>query len=716
MLDVSVIVPARNAENLLDGCLASIVASNPRELIVVDGMSTDRTVDIARSHGATVLSDEGRGLPAARLAGAKAASSPRVALIDADVVLGKGDLERLLDEHARRRYTALQAGLRSVSGPGYWGRALVHHHRTGLSKSWFGVSATIFDREALLQHGFDPRFLSGEDIDLRWRLRRSGARIGVSRRTVVEHRFGDSWKFAKGQWLADGHGLARMVTTHGPKGTLLLGLPLAAGVRGTLLSLARRQPRWIPYYLCFVLFNYAGLFAELAARLTSRGPRASPTEGQALAPLSQVSNGLALIASKAITMGLGFAFWVLAARLFAPRQVGIAAGVVSAMMLCTQLAQFGFGSAFITHFPRLKRRPARLLDTSFTLVALLAAGCGVLFVVIASFAFHALNVVAGSAGFALLFVAATVFGTLGILFDQVATSLRRGEQALARNVAFGVGTLALLPVMARLTGTHSAQSVFFPWAAAGLGACAMGIRQLRRALPAYRPRLSVDRPLSHELVRAGLPNYVLTLAERTPGLILPVIVAEVLSPSANATWYAIWMMAWVIYIVPIQVGMTIFAEVSHDPGAVRESVRRGILCSLGVGAAGAVVLGLGAHKILAVLGHHYAQGGAGPLRVLLLAFVPLTFVQAYFSSCRARRRLGEAIRVGWANAVASVALAAAAGVTRGLMGMAVAWVAVQFVTGAWSLWRLRVITALPGEGKRRRRSVQADPGFGSARP
>jgi len=718
MLDVTVVVPARNAEELLDACLESITASAPRELIVVDGMSTDRTVEIARRHGATVLSDEGRGLPAARLIGARAARSSRVALIDADVVLRDGALERLLDEHRREGYTALQARLRSVSGPGYWGRALVHHHRTGRSKDWFGVAATIFDRDALLEHGFDLRFLSGEDIDLRWRLRRSGAKIGVSRRTTVEHRFGDTWEFAKQQWLADGHGLARMVETHGPKGKLLLALPLAAGLRGAFVSVARREPRWLPYYACFVVFNYAGLFAELISRLPRPHSRAGPGDIQALAPLSQISNGLALIASKAITMGLGFAFWVLAARLFAPREVGVAAGVVSAMMLCTQIAQFGFGSAFITHFPQLKRRPARLLDTSFTLVAVLGAGCGLLFVGVASFAFHALNVVAGSAGFALLFVAASVFGTLGILFDQIATSLRRGEQALTRNVAFGIGTLTMLPPLALLTGTHSAESVFLPWAAAGLLASAMGVRQLRRVLPAYRPRLAVDRPLGRELVRAGLPNYVLTLAERTPGLILPVIVAELLSPAANATWYAVWMIAWVVCIVPIQVGMTIFAEVSHDPGAVRESVRRGILCSLGVGAAGALVLGLGAHKILAILGHHYSHGGAGPLRVLLVAFVPLTFVQAYFSSCRARRRLGEAIGTGWVSAIASVGLAAAAGVSHGLMGMAVAWVSVQFVTGAWSLWRLRAVTAPAGEpaAPRGRTSMRAGPGLESARP
>jgi glycosyltransferase involved in cell wall biosynthesis len=272
MLDVSVIVPVRNAERLLDECLVSIVESQPREIIVVDGNSTDRTRKIAALYPVRLLSDQGRGLPVARLLGAEAASSARVALIDADVVLPEGALGALLDEFAEGGYLGLQAGLRSTSGPGYWGQALVQHHRTGRSKDWFGLVATIFDRDMLLRHGFDRRFLSGEDIELRWRLEDSGAKVGVSRRTVVIHRFADdSFAFARGQFLADGHGLGRMVGKHGWHGSWLLALPLAAGLRGIALSLVRGGPRWIPYYALYAVYNYVGMLAALRDILG--GPR-----------------------------------------------------------------------------------------------------------------------------------------------------------------------------------------------------------------------------------------------------------------------------------------------------------------------------------------------------------------------------------------------------------------------------------------------------------
>lgn len=274
--DITVIVPTRNVAHWLGRCLDAIAAGDPREIIVVDGLSTDATREIAAERGARVLSDEGRGVSAARAIGAQAATTRYIAVIDADVVLPPGALQRLLDEFVRDGYTGLQAGLLSVSDGGYWGRALVHHHRNSRSRNWFGVVATVFERTTLLEHGFDETFLSGEDVDLRWRLQRAGAKVGVSRETVVEHRFGSGWDFALGQWLADGGAGARMMTaSHGLRSAWFAVLPLAAAGRGIALSLVRLQPQWIPYYVCYCVFNYVGIARQLLrigrGRLSSRG-------------------------------------------------------------------------------------------------------------------------------------------------------------------------------------------------------------------------------------------------------------------------------------------------------------------------------------------------------------------------------------------------------------------------------------------------------------
>lgn len=675
--DLTVVVPVRNAEHWIESCLESIARSGPREIIVVDGLSTDRTVELARSFGARILSDDGEGVAVARHLGVEAANTPYVALVDVDVVLPDGALASLLGEFTAGGYTGLQAGLHSVSEPGYWGRALAAHHRSGRSKHWFGVVATIFEREALLEHGFDERFKSGEDIDLRWRLQRAGAKIGVSRATVVEHRFGSSWEFAKDQWLADGRAGARMMGAHGLRSLAFLALPLAATVRGIGLSLVRLQPQWLPYYLCYCLYNYIGLTGQLLG-VGAGGDRR----------LSIVGNSLALVASRVAAMALGFGFWLLAARLFPPAEVGLAAAVVAAMMLCTNLAQMGLGSAVIARLPRHREQPGPLIESAITLSAWAATAGAVLFLVVASVALAELGAVARDPVYAFLFVGTAVLGTLGLLLEQTSTALRRGDQALTRALAFGATTLFVLLVLQVASDSTSSTLLFAPWFAAAAVAFAMGLRQLRRTLGGYRTRMAVRPALGRELFRTGLPNHALTLAERAPGLVLPIVVTELVSPGDNAVWYAVWMMAWVVFIVPIQVGMAMFAEIAEDVRRAATATRRGVTASLAIGVPAALVVVAAADPLLSLMGPSYAESGVAPLRILVLGFLPLTVISAYYAACRARDELAEPIVAGWIAAVASVAVPAAAGVSSGLDAMALAWVLVQVLMAVWAAARI----------------------------
>jgi len=262
--EVTAVVPARNAEALLPACLDSLRESGVGRIVVVDGRSSDGSREVAERYGATVVSDEGRGLPWARALGVATATTPLVLLVDADVVFPEGALDQLLVEYDAGGYAALQAGLESVSGPGYWGRALAHHHRTGRSRNWFGLVATLCDREDIRRLGFDDAFRSGEDIELRWRMRDAGLQIGVSRSVMVEHRFaGDDFAFAMDQFSMDGFGLGRMMRKHRWRGLRLAALPAAAAARGVALSIVHRQPAWIPYFTVFAVANYTGMVRGL---------------------------------------------------------------------------------------------------------------------------------------------------------------------------------------------------------------------------------------------------------------------------------------------------------------------------------------------------------------------------------------------------------------------------------------------------------------------
>ncbi|MFZ1995612.1 MAG: glycosyltransferase family 2 protein [Solirubrobacteraceae bacterium] len=270
---VSAVVPARNAEHWIESCLSAIRANDPAEIILVDGGSTDRTVEFARPWVDKVIDDGGAGVAAARMMGVASASQPWVALVDADVVLPPNALRDLDQERRDRHLVALQAGLRSVGAGDYWSRSLADHHNHGQSKGWFGVCASLVSRDLLLANPLDGDLRSGEDIDLRIRLNTAGFPVGVSETMIGQHRFADGFAFAGKQWLADGAGLGRMVRKHGrPALVNAMVIPFAAAALGLVRGTRQALRPW-PYFAGFAVGNYIGLWRGLTDRsIRAPGP------------------------------------------------------------------------------------------------------------------------------------------------------------------------------------------------------------------------------------------------------------------------------------------------------------------------------------------------------------------------------------------------------------------------------------------------------------
>lgn len=87
-MKVSVVVPAFNEERLiaesLAGMQAAMAACDDSELIVCDNNSSDRTAEIARAAGATVVFEPVNQIARARNRGAAAASGDWLLFVDAD--------------------------------------------------------------------------------------------------------------------------------------------------------------------------------------------------------------------------------------------------------------------------------------------------------------------------------------------------------------------------------------------------------------------------------------------------------------------------------------------------------------------------------------------------------------------------------------------------------------------------------------------------------
>ncbi len=105
-MTISVVIPAYNAERTIGAVLAGLdegADDRPDEVIVVDDGSTDRTAEIARAAGATVLAGDGEGYAGgARNLGWEAARGDVVVFLDADDVPEPGwssGVRRAVREH-----------------------------------------------------------------------------------------------------------------------------------------------------------------------------------------------------------------------------------------------------------------------------------------------------------------------------------------------------------------------------------------------------------------------------------------------------------------------------------------------------------------------------------------------------------------------------------------------------------------------------------------
>ncbi len=209
---ISLYIPARNAERTLAECIAAVRSQTrpPDELfIVVDPRSTDRTAEIARSSGVTVIEQRGASLGAARNQAIQAARHRWLACCDSDVILEPDWLARLA---ARRGEEAAGIGGRTVErvrSPFDDWRALHLPHHWGehpFRNPFMLVSEVLFDRRALLAvGGYRDDLNYYEDSDLCQRLRDAGYDLFYEPAAIATHHRMDSllsllalrWKYSE---------------------------------------------------------------------------------------------------------------------------------------------------------------------------------------------------------------------------------------------------------------------------------------------------------------------------------------------------------------------------------------------------------------------------------------------------------------------------------------------------------------------------------------
>jgi len=96
-MDVCIVIPTLNEERSIGEVIEGFKRKGYSNILVIDGRSTDRTVEIARSKGAKVVVQSGRGKGQAVAEAFQIVNSDIVVIVDGDGTYSPDDIENLLD-------------------------------------------------------------------------------------------------------------------------------------------------------------------------------------------------------------------------------------------------------------------------------------------------------------------------------------------------------------------------------------------------------------------------------------------------------------------------------------------------------------------------------------------------------------------------------------------------------------------------------------------
>ena len=215
---VSVVVCTHNGARTLSECLDGLgtIAYPDFEVIVVSDGSTDATAEIARRHGFRLIRRERIGLAAARNAGMQAAGGEIVAYIDDDARPDPHWLTYLANSFRQGSWVGVGGPNLAPEDDGWMAEAVANspggptHVLLSDQEAEHIPGCNMAVRRDALQEigGFDPMFrVAGDDVDLCWRLRDRGWKLGFDPAAVVWHRRRDSlrayWRQQRGYGEAE---------------------------------------------------------------------------------------------------------------------------------------------------------------------------------------------------------------------------------------------------------------------------------------------------------------------------------------------------------------------------------------------------------------------------------------------------------------------------------------------------------------------------------
>lgn len=265
----------------------------------------------------------------------------------------------------------------------------------------------------------------------------------------------------------------------------------------------------------------------------------------------------------------GFVFWLIAAHLYQPAEVGIASTLISSMTFITYFCLLGFDSTFIRFLPHSKKRDEQI-DTGLILVLIAAIVVSSLYALYVPTFAPKLGILHQHLLYGIGFVVLCTGATLNLATDSVYVAYRA---AVYNFFIDGIGGSVIELILPFALIGFGAFGIFASQGIAVTCALFLSLFFLVKRFR-YHPQFKISRQALREVRHYSSGNYVASLLNTAPTIILPIIILDKLGAAPAGYYYLAFMMANVLYTVVYAVAQSLFAEGSTNVEELRRLVWR----------------------------------------------------------------------------------------------------------------------------------------------
>jgi O-antigen/teichoic acid export membrane protein len=283
---------------------------------------------------------------------------------------------------------------------------------------------------------------------------------------------------------------------------------------------------------------------------------------------SLFQNSVYLMGTAGVMAFFGFVFWIIAARMYEPSEIGFATALISATTLLASFSGLEFNTGLVRFIPKSKN-PNMMINTALIAVAFATViVSGIYLLGIHHFApeFEALT---SNLSYAILFMVFMVMVSLNVLTDSVFVANRAAKYNLLVYTSFGI-VKVILPLLLLGLGAYG---IFFAYTGSVIVSLALSFYFMRTKLN-YRFHWVIEKVAALKMVKFSLGNYIASSLILLPGLIMPTLIVSHLGTEEAAFYYMAATIAALLYIVPSATTSSLLAEGSHNSEEIKNFVRK----------------------------------------------------------------------------------------------------------------------------------------------